>query len=145
MNSQLTIKDNMVDENNKFTYASVFGSLISISNNYGNIKHIFSSNMTIQVDGVVEALYYVHGYTTQEEWNRLWYKAKDPIFDFDAENIKFLGQRRNIWGRACSYKVMEFYNKSSYMSTWANVAEVNPLLPNRINFTNFIRGGEQFV
>lgn len=56
----------MVNENNVFTYGSVFGGLITISNSHGNINSLSPTHKaTITISDAVECLNYIHGWTTK--------------------------------------------------------------------------------
>lgn len=77
-----------------FNYVTPFGGLIAID--VGNDLQKTNNNVKIQTNNAVEALYYVHNKTTEEEWNRLKQEAKAPVFDIGCDTVEFLGQNHYL-------------------------------------------------
>lgn len=75
-----------------FKFGSPFGGIIHINNT--KQQSITSALMTI--NGAIEALHYIHGYTTQEEWNRLIKEAQAPIYDVSSDHMKFIGPKHTL-------------------------------------------------
>ena len=79
-----------------FKFGTPFGGIIHISNNARDPGVHGLKNVALSIDGAIEALHYVHGYTTEKEWFRLVKEAKAPVFDISSDHLKFIGPKHKL-------------------------------------------------
>ncbi|BAC44112.1 predicted integral membrane protein [Malacoplasma penetrans HF-2] len=91
---------------NNFSFGNPLGGMI-------NLEHINNTNTVVNgsnifrvvIDGAVEALHYVHGYTTEDEWQRLVKESTAPFVEIENDYTKFLVPKSNLG---------QFANKENY-------------------------------
>lgn len=82
---------------NNFTYGNPLGGMINLEHIKGYDSRVNGSNIfRVVIDGAVEALHYIHGYTTLEEWKRLAKESTAPFVEIANDNVKFLMAKSNL-------------------------------------------------
>ncbi len=138
-----------IDKNN-FRYGTPFGGIVHIvtskSPTINNMR-----NVAMIANGAVEALHYINGYTTKNEWLRLVNEAKAPVFDISADHIKFIGPKAYLemfeenndptdtkW---YPYKAMDLFDKMALDSLYTVNYNTNWKQPYRHSFSNYVAAG----
>ncbi|MDE6894404.1 MAG: M60 family metallopeptidase, partial [Malacoplasma sp.] len=143
-----------IDKNN-FSYGTPFGGIVHIvtTKNPSVIKEITDNmrNVGMVANGAVEALHYINGYTTQEEWFRLVNEAKAPIFDISADHIKFIGPKVALQmfeennnpndSKWYPYKAMDLFDKMALDSLYTINNNSSWKQPYRHSFSNYVAAG----
>lgn len=139
------MKKNVEIDKNNFQFGTPFGGLINIASSLNN-NFEGEKNILFTIDGAVEAVHYIHGYTTEKEWNRLLNEAKAPVFDFKTDFMEFLGGisvLNNQYENKLPYpfKTMELFRKMSSSSYYAIADNNNGTQAVRMTYSNYVPAG----
>lgn len=89
-----------------------FGGIVSIINENGQNNDLISKTVAVELSGAVEAVHYIHGKTTEQEWKRLLKEAKAPCFDFRTDSIQFFGSLENLVNKYNGIENLPYPKKS---------------------------------
>ncbi|MBD5445738.1 MAG: hypothetical protein HDR31_00275, partial [Mycoplasma sp.] len=135
---------------NNFSYGTPFGGIVHIVTSK-NPSAMTTRNVGMVANGAVEALHYINGYTTSEEWARLVNEAKAPIFDISADHIKFIGPKTELEmfkknanpndSKWYPYKAMDLFDKMALDSLYTINNNATWKQPYRHSFSNYVAAG----
>lgn len=132
------IENQSTDNSFVCKFGSPFGGLINIKTNGAIIKNNQQIKMTIS--GAIETLNYVHGFTTEQEWNRLLKEANGVMFDIRCDGIQFLGATEWLTNKEYPYNAMSLWYKMTLNSFYAYNKNTTNVEPVRILCSRYVHG-----
>ncbi|MDE6082653.1 MAG: M60 family metallopeptidase, partial [Malacoplasma sp.] len=140
-----------------FSYGTPFGGIVHIVTTKNPSTMSNMRNIAIVTNGAVEALHYINGNTTKDEWTRLLNEAKAPIFDISADHIKFIGPKTALGmfekdkennfinnpydSKWYPDKIMDLFDKMALDSLYTVNTNAIWKQPYRHSFSNYVAAG----
>ena len=118
---------------------SVVSTTTYVGSYFGGPIYISSKNskpFSVTISNAVEYLYYVNGYTSEEEFNRLK-KSSAPYIDFEIYNhaFRFSGPRYNLYS---DNSKLNYNSLEKAMKLWQNFNLTSRSVPHGMNSNAFI-------